>query len=237
VHREAGERAGRRQHAEQQQDRVAHDGAEVLAHRAVEGAARVRRRDGAGRRLPHRQRGDDAGRHEDAHGDEPGQDEIGVGDVPADDHAEDDGGARDGRGPRDQPVRRAPVSLRPHAVDRPRLERAAGERRPERVDRLGDEAVGERVGGRVEPVRERPHPAADEERAAAPVAIGERARRDLEDEHRHEIRGEHHVDLEQVEPAAQQEQRIHRRDEELRQVVAAEDQQVRALGAGHGEWA
>src|SRR2546422_9598423 len=51
---------------------------------------------------------------------------------------------------------------------------------------------------------------------------------------RSQVDGEDQVDLEEIEAAAQQEERIDRRQEELRQAVAAEEQVERALGAGHG---
>src|SRR5207247_10095682 len=57
--------------------------------------------------------------------------------------------------------------------------------------------------------------------------------RHLEHEYRDQIDGQDQVDLEQVQPAAQQEQRVDGRQEELRQAVAAEEQVEDALGAGH----
>ena len=135
----------------------------------------------------------------------------------------------------EEPVRRAEVAVGPHAIDGPRVEGAARERRADRIDELGDGAVGEALRKRVEDVRRHPDDARQEERGLASHAVGQGSGRHVEDEHGDQVGGEHRVDLEEIEAAAQQEQGVDGSDEPLRHRVAAENRVVGALGAGHGE--
>ena len=176
-----------------------------------------------------------ARRREHGRGRQPRIAEVALGKVAAPDRAHHEERPPDDRGAREEALHPAPVPLRLHAVDGPRLERAAHQRGADRVDELEGGAVREAARARVEDERGGPRRAAEHEGEPPPGRVRQRAGRHLEHEDRDQIDGEDQVDLEEIEAAAQQEERIDRRQEELRQAVAAEEQVERALGAGHGE--
>ena len=207
VKREARERPDPGEHAQQDQHRRG-------AHDAE-----------AGERRGH---GEERGTHE------PGDLPAELSEVAAGDATDDHERPRHDLPAGEQRVRRAQVALRPHPIDRPGLERTARERRAHRVDELGHETVRKVARERVERIGGHAHHAGREERPLAAEAVGDGARRHLEHEDRDQVGGEDRVHPEEIEPAAQEEQRVDRRDEELRERVEAGDDVVRALGAGHG---
>src|SRR5204862_5873502 len=83
--------------------------------------------------------------------------------------------------------------------------------------------------------RRRPYAAAEDERKATPEHVRDRSGRHLEEHDGDAVGREHRVRLEQVEAAAQQEERVDRPDEELREVVGPGQQVVRADDPLHGE--
>ena len=229
VKREARERPDPGERAQQDQHRRgAHDG-EAVERGAPEGAW-----DRPRARLPHRRGGERRGHDEQRTTHQPGNPPAELGEIAAGDAPDDHERPRHDLPASEQPVRRARVALGPHPIDRPGLERTARERRAHGVDDLGHETVGKVARERVERIGGHAHHARGEERPFAPEAVGEGARRHLEHEHRGQVGGEHRVHLEEVETAAQEEQRVDRRDEELRERVEPGDDVVRALGAGHG---
>ena len=104
-------------------------------------------------------------------------------------------------------------------VDAPCIHGAVAEGRAHRVDRLGDQEYDIRVRDEVKRERDAAEGAADHERESAPQGVGECAGRDVGQERHHEVDGEDAVDLELIEPARPQEDRIDAGEESARQRV------------------
>ena len=234
VEREPGEGRGEGQRTEEPQDGGS-------PHRRDAGERRAAERSSApclvrGRpRLVHEESSRDRGQREHPGAYEPGHGPSELGDVAAGHAAHDHDGPEDDLRTREEPVGRTRVAVRPHTVDHPGVEGTTGERRADGVDELRHETVGEAVRAGVEAVRPHPDDAAREEGRLSAEAVRDRAGGNLEDEHRDQVGRQDGVHLEEIESAAEEEERIDGRDEELRQGVAAEDHIVCPLGARHRE--
>src|SRR5262249_45867407 len=107
------------------------------------------------------------------------------------------------------------------------------ERRPDGVDELRHQAVGDPLRKVVEPEGRSADEARHDEAALAAKEVGQRAGGHLEYGRGDEIRDQHQVDLEEVEAPAGEKERIDGRHEPRGQAVGGYDRVVGALGRAH----